>query len=44
MRFGKVILYWLFNNIDAKLKTSVKGASQTPTIANERGDAIMEVA
>ena len=37
MRFKKVILSWLsYNNIDAKLKVNVKGASETPTIASER--------
>jgi hypothetical protein len=37
IRFKKVILSWLsYNNVDAKLRVNVKGASETPTIASER--------
>lgn len=36
-RFKKVILSWTsYNNFDVKLKVNIKGASDTPTIANER--------
>ncbi|MDG6991104.1 MAG: site-specific integrase [Nitrososphaerota archaeon] len=36
-RFKKVLLSWLsYNNVDAKLKVNVRGASDTPTIASER--------
>jgi hypothetical protein len=36
-RFKKVILSWTsYNNLDVKLKVNIKGASDTPTIANER--------
>jgi hypothetical protein len=36
-RFKKVVLPWLAcNNVDAKLKVSLKGASETPTIASGR--------
>jgi len=36
-RFKKVILSWTsYNNLDLKLKVNIKGASDTPTIANER--------
>ncbi len=36
-RFKKVILSWTsYNNIEVKLKVNIKGASDTPTIANER--------
>ena len=36
-RFKKVILSWTsYDNLDVKLKVNIKGASETPTIANER--------
>jgi site-specific recombinase XerD len=36
-RFKKVILSWTgYNNLEVKLKVNIKGASETPTIANER--------
>ncbi len=36
-RFKKVLLSWLsYNNVDAKLRVNVRGAAETPTIANER--------
>ena len=36
-RFKKVILSWTsYNNLEVKLKVNIKGASDTPTIANER--------
>jgi hypothetical protein len=36
-RFKKVILSWTsYNNIEVKLKVNIKGASDTPTITNER--------
>jgi hypothetical protein len=36
-RFKKVILSWTsYNNLEVKLKMNIKGASDAPTIANER--------
>jgi hypothetical protein len=36
-RFKKVVLSWTaYNNLQVKLKVNIKGASDTPTIANER--------
>ena len=36
-RFKKVVLSWTsYNNLEVKLKVNIKGASETPTIANER--------
>lgn len=36
-RFKKVILSWAsYNNLDVKVKVNIRGASDTPTIANER--------